>query len=262
MEKYGHLRAGTYNIRTPRYDAQDFTGGNVQADNSVPKKFGYGKLMMPECGACREAVLNFMKSALEQREYFKFVFTRSLSRVIELIALAGEKLGVNREAMSFFDVSELLGFRFYDTERDMSAYIHEMLPLREKMHEDYSLVIMPEIACSLRDFDVVCMTDARPNFITDKKITSECVFLDGESNSDIEGKIVLIEKADPGFDWIFTKNIAGLVTKYGGAASHMAIRCAEFGIPAAIGCGEKIFASVCSRKTISIDCKNRSINYP
>ena len=37
----------------------------------------------------------------------------------------------------------------------------------------------------------------------------------------------------------FPYNIAGLVTQYGGANSHMAIRCAELGIPAAIGIGDK-----------------------
>ena len=57
-------------------------------------------------------------------------------------------------------------------------------------------------------------------------------------------KIVIIEGADPGFDWIFSQKIAGLITKYGGANSHMAIRCAEFSIPAAIGCGEQPFEKI------------------
>ena len=71
--------------------------------------------------------------------------------------------------------------------------------------------------------------------------------------------IVIIERADPGFDWIFGYNIGGLITQYGGAASHMAIRCAEFGIPAAIGCGEKIYSHVSGLNYIEIDCKNGKI---
>ena len=50
------------------------------------------------------------------------------------------------------------------------------------------------------------------------------------------------------FDWIFTFKIKGLITKFGGAASHMAIRCAEFQIPAAIGCGEIIFNELLKQK--------------
>ena len=266
-ETYGHLRAGTYDITTPRYDAQDLSTGNILASDGKNKSsqtftnidgteralklFGFD--VQPE------EFLSFMKQSLEQREYFKFIFTRSLSRAIEIIAVIAEKLGFDRNSISYFGIEEILGLQFYDNINDMAEYLRETLPERRKIYADYSQVIMPEIISSSSDFDIVSMTDARPNFITDKKTSGESVKLDEDNNADIEGKIVLIEKADPGYDWIFTKNIAGLITKYGGAASHMAIRCAEFGIPAAIGCGEKIFASACSREFIELDCHNRKI---
>jgi hypothetical protein len=34
----------------------------------------------------------------------------------------------------------------------------------------------------------------------------------------------------------------------------MAIRCAEFGIPAAIGCGEQIFEQLLTTNKVHIDC--------
>ena len=46
---------------------------------------------------------------------------------------------------------------------------------------------------------------------------------------------------------------------YGGVASHMSIRCAEFGIPAAIGCGKKIFDFVIQNEILTLDCKNNKI---
>jgi phosphoenolpyruvate-protein kinase (PTS system EI component) len=67
----------------------------------------------------------------------------------------------------------------------------------------------------------------------------------------------MLENADPGFDWIFTKEPLGLITKYGGVASHMAIRCAEFNIPAAIGCGESIYDELLESKVILIDCAKK-----
>ena len=54
--------------------------------------------------------------------------------------------------------------------------------------------------------------------------------------------------------YIFSHKIFGLVTKYGGANSHMAIRCAEFGIPAAIGCGEQRFDSLLKANQVHLDC--------
>ena len=48
-------------------------------------------------------------------------------------------------------------------------------------------------------------------------------------------------------DYLFSKNIGGLITCYGGANSHMAIRCAELGIPAVIGCGENGLLNILSK---------------
>ena len=70
----------------------------------------------------------------------------------------------------------------------------------------------------------------------------------------IKNKIICIEAADPGYDWIFSKKIKGLITKYGGANSHMAIRCAELGIPAAIGCGDQPIDRIKKSKYCIIDC--------
>jgi len=68
----------------------------------------------------------------------------------------------------------------------------------------------------------------------------------------------MLENGDPGYDWIFTRNPAGLITKYGGVASHMAIRCAEFGIPAAIGCGI-LFDKLKGKEKINLDCELKKI---
>ena len=73
-------------------------------------------------------------------------------------------------------------------------------------------------------------------------------------------KIVLIESADPGFDWIFTHKIKGLITKYGGSASHMTIRANEFNIPAAIGCGDQIFNKAKNSNIIELNCSEKYIN--
>mgnify|MGYP001618328074 FL=1 len=87
------------------------------------------------------------------------------------------------------------------------------------------------------------------------------MYLNGIQDSipHIENNIVVLENGDPGYDWIFTRNPAGLITKYGGVASHMSIRCAEFGIPAAIGCGELIFNKVKEASHVLLDCKANKI---
>ena len=76
---------------------------------------------------------------------------------------------------------------------------------------------------------------------------------------DVENRITFIRSADPGYDFLFTKNISGLVTQYGGANSHMAIRCAELGIPAVIGAGEKNFNAWVKAQVLELDCSNKLV---
>ena len=77
--------------------------------------------------------------------------------------------------------------------------------------------------------------------------------------NNLTNKVVCIKSADPGYDYLFSKNIGGLITCYGGANSHMAIRCAEMGIPAVIGCGENNFERYCKAKNIEIDASNKQV---
>jgi len=71
-------------------------------------------------------------------------------------------------------------------------------------------------------------------------------------------KIIFIENADPGFDFLFSYNIAGLITKYGGPNSHMAIKCEELNIPAVIGVGNLI-NNFKNNDTIEINCLDKKI---
>ena len=69
----------------------------------------------------------------------------------------------------------------------------------------------------------------------------------------------MIKSADPGYDYLFSKKISGLITQYGGANSHMAVRCAELGIPAVIGVGEYNFTKWSKAKILEIDAVNKHV---
>ena len=90
-------------------------------------------------------------------------------------------------------------------------------------------------------------------------VTANCINLENINAPDtkVEGMIVLIPQADPGYDWLFV-NIAGLITMYGGAG-HMAIRAAEFGLPAAIGIGESLYRSFSNKSTLELNLNRESL---
>jgi phosphoenolpyruvate synthase/pyruvate phosphate dikinase len=98
----------------------------------------------------------------------------------------------------------------------------------------------------------------QPNFITSGCASGEVAFVQ-QSSQDISGKILFIPSADPGYDWIFSHDISGFVTMYGGLNSHMAIRAGELGMPAVIGAGEALFMEWSKAKALEIDCLNRQV---
>ena len=58
------------------------------------------------------------------------------------------------------------------------------------------------------------------------------------------------------------KNISGLITKFGGKNSHMAIRCSELNIPVfAIGVGNNYFEKLKSNTIVEINCETNKLNF-
>ena len=123
------------------------------------------------------------------------------------------------------------------------------------------MIHLPHIIRSPNDINYIKIPKARPNYVTQGKISGQTILIDNTQNeNNLAKKIVLIESADPGYDWIFSHDIIGLITKYGGAASHMTIRANEFNLPAAIGCGENLFKKIVQAKIVELNCAEKYIN--
>jgi phosphohistidine swiveling domain-containing protein len=273
MAEYGHLRPGTYDILSPCYDQMPDFGINdsqirpEQEQNafelSATQKREIDQLLQAEGFTELDAdkLLAYVQAATVGREYGKFVFTRSISEMLEVIASFGEQNGLSREEMSHVSIDRLLDVATKTSEGTIEQRLRQIAEDEAERHTLSAAIRLPQVLFDEAGVHVVPFQVSHPNFITHKKITAACVsLLVGQTAPALTGKIVLIENADPGFDWIFAQPIGGLITKYGGANSHMAIRCAEFGIPAAIGCGEQRFEVFMSANQILLDCAAGLIN--
>ena len=261
------MRSGTYDITSPRYDNIHFEIlDNInyveKIDNNYCLNEDILRKALDDIGFYIEPNLfiDYIKKSIENREFFKFEFTKTLSLAIECLAKVGDLLDIEREYMAYLEISEILATEYYNDNHELKEFFETIIHQRINQHKDNSLIVLPDVIIDKKDINIIKIGESRPNFITLKQVMGEVVFIEKYDNTDIRGKIVLMTKADPGYDWIFTKGISGLITKYGGVASHMAIRCAEFGIPAAIGCGEKIFNYVNTLNKIKLDCKNEKIS--
>lgn len=276
VQTYGHLRPGTYDITSPAYwdDPEHFLRPLIaHAIKPTPSKINlnywlnekndfFEKLRNIGLIATNEEFETFLKNAIEGREKAKFIFTKSLSSALFLLAHEGEKLDLNLVQLSNLSYTDLQEAFVYDLPKSVIAK-----QLKDKANNNQHLrnislaCQLPPLLCSANDFSSFVLTEDKPNFIGNKRITAQAVRLDGtpETAPSVEGSIVLIPQADPGYDWLFGQKIAGLITMYGGANSHMAIRSAEFGLPAAIGVGIQLYNKLKLANTIELDPAGETI---
>ncbi len=267
MARYGHLRPGTYDIRVPRYDeAPDrYLSGEAPEQVETPA-FESGpalnqKINQLLAGAGlsldAEALFAFARAAIAGRELAKFQFTRGISDALREFCKWGEGIGIERDEMPFLDLEAISDFA---GNRISLETLQDLIAAGRARQQQNRRIRLPSIISSWTDCNIIRVPLGKPNFITSGTVAGPIVTLSiDEARQDIDGKIVAIESADPGFDWIFSHAILGLVTKFGGANSHMAIRCAEFKLPAAIGCGERNFAMILDAGRVEIDCVGETI---
>jgi len=181
--------------------------------------------------------------------------------MLELIANFAEENGLSRDEISYIPLNLILEIVKSSGEGCVEERLRDISEQEKEKHQISIAIRLPQLLSDQAGVHIVPFQVSHPNFITQKNITAQCLLLHSERDKlSLKDRVIMIEGADPGFDWIFSQKIAGLITMYGGANSHMAIRCAEFGIPAAIGCGEQRFDLLLKSNKVHLDCAAGLIN--
>ena len=267
LARYGHLRPGTYDILSPRYDEAPELYFDWNQRPIAPEPVRPFSITLPQM---REVVtllethglqpdpiglFEFLQAGIELRELSKFHFTRNLSEALALVAAYGSQWGFSPEDLAYCDIAAFMELYV------AAARPREVLGLsieqgKARYNETLSLSLPPLI---VRPDDVWAFEwpATAPNFITQKRVTASVVGCDRRHS--LDGAIVCIPNADPGFDWLFAYPIAGLITAWGGANSHMAIRAGELDLPAVIGAGEVLYRRWSEAPRLHIDCAGRRV---
>ena len=269
IQKYGHLRPGTYDILSPSYqESFDVYFSEKTSVNIEEKEWKLGlesqiKLndWLAKLGFEFDAdhLFYFFKEAIEWRERAKFIFTKSVHLALELIKDLGERYGFSKDDMSFISINTLTSLYSNLDQRDLYQLLKQEIEHNKAVFEVTKLLRLPDFIADPSDVWAHLIEEAVPNFVTLNIFQGQVVKEEDFSKQDLKGKIVFIKSADPGYDWIFSKNIGALVTMYGGANSHMAIRASELGIPSVIGAGEKKYSEWSASNLLSIDCEKKIV---
>jgi phosphohistidine swiveling domain-containing protein len=268
LVRYGHLRPGTYDILSPRYDeAPDlyFDWSSAPPTASAPPRFALSieqlrrieqLLKEHELDIDVLSLIEFVKAGIEGREYAKFVFTRSLSDALSLIRQLGEDHGLSAEDCAFLNYDAIR--TLYSESGSVREVLLESVAHGRERHALTRNLVLPPIIASPDEVFAFHLPPSQPNFITRKSVTAPVASV-GDPPESFAGRILFVPSADPGFDWIFTRDISGFVTQFGGANSHMAIRAGELGIPAVIGAGEALFRRWQTAGKLCLDCTNQKV---
>ncbi len=206
LARYGHLRPGTYDILSPRYDeAPDlyFDWSCPRPAASAPPRFTLSiqqlrrieqLLKEHELDIDVLSLIEFIKAGIEGREYAKFVFTRSLSDALSLIKELGADHGLSAEDCAFLNYGAIRAL-YSD-----SGSVREVL-LENVAHgrEHYALtrnLVLPPIIASPDEVFAFHLPPSQPNFITRKSVIAPVASVDDPPES-FAGRILFVPSATP-----------------------------------------------------------------
>ena len=264
---YGHLRPGTYDILSQRYDEAPeiyFDWDNCPPAPDPVKPFSLTLIQMREMVKLLKlhglepdpvGLFDFMQAGIELRELAKFNFTRNLSDAMSLMVEFVAQYGINRDDLAYCDIN--IFQELHIGASDPKYLLQRSIEQGKARYAETLKISLPPLITDPEEIWGFEWPKTEPNFITQKQITANVV--SSENRNQIAGAIVCIPNADPGFDWLFSYPIAGLITAWGGVNSHMAIRAGELGLPSVIGAGELLYNSWSSAKHLHIDCAGRRV---
>lgn len=267
LARYGHLRPGTYDILSPRYDEAPQLYFDWSQRPPLPEPVKPFALTLPQMreivqllqahGLAPDPVglFDFMQAGIELRELAKFHFSRNLSDALALMTKLGADHGFSADDLAYCDVHAFN--ELHVAALDPREVLQRSMEQGRARYEQTLKVALPPVITKPEGVWGFEWPQTEPNFITQKQVTAPVVGC--EDREKLRGAIVCIPNADPGFDWLFAYPIAGLITAWGGANSHMAIRAGELGLPAVIGAGEVLYRRWSAARQLHLDCAGRRV---
>lgn len=270
FERFGHLRPSTYSITSKNYHEEfnKYFPKDVNISLKEKKKFILSKDKIGKIDKIfkknnikfnANKFLNFCKKAIFYREEFKLIFTKCIDEIFLNLISLGKELKIKRDEFEHISINTILNSYNNLDLKKFKQILKDEIKNNKKNFYYRKLIDLPDVILESSDIYNFEKKNSMPNYITERSITSKSImFKNLKDNKYLKDKIVILESADPGYDFIFSYSIKGLITKYGGANSHMSIRCLELGIPAIIGVGEVRFKQLSKAKIININTQAKN----
>ena len=271
IKKYGHLRPSTYDINSINYEeGYNFYFSEKNEINKFKKNsFNFEKNQIQnienyinknKLPFSAKTLIKFIKKSISERERAKFYFSKNIDSVFRLIKKIGLRNNIKQGDLGYININSILNLYYNLDNKTLEQKLKNEIKYNKQIYKYNTLIKLPQNIISKKDIFFYTEKSSKSNFVGLGNVTGKIVHLEKISVEKLEKKIVCIASADPGYDYIFTKKIKGLITMFGGINSHMAIRCSEFKIPAAIGVGEKMFKEIIKSKVCRLNAVSEKID--
>ncbi len=263
IAEYGHLRPSTYDISFLSYE-EGFK--NYFKSNKISlikkKKYKFTNLQIKKINKFfknydlkikSEDFINFCIKSTEMREKAKFEFTKGINLIFIELKKLFKEMKMNKKDIQHIDYNTvLLAYSSLETTRLRETFKNE-INKHISENTEAKKIILPDFIKNEKEINFFYRSSRDGEFFGNRNIIGTLMLYDSSKKQNFTNKIILIENADPGYDFIFTSNILGLVTKNGGPNSHMAIRCSELNITSIIGIGEEAFNNIAGQNKLMIN---------
>ena len=200
LQRYGHLRPGTYDITSARYDEKPelYFRWQEGTGEEEGKEEGHFRLSLSQLSRIRSALeehgldddvlglFTFIRAAIEGRETAKFIFTKNLSETLRLFGSWCGRYGVSVEDSAFGDIQIVK--EAYGTTPDPGALIRQSVAAGKRKYEESRHLVLPPLLAGARDVVQFHVPDSRPTFVTQGKARGAAVRISREAGGVLEGQ--------------------------------------------------------------------------
>ena len=189
LKKYGHLRPGTYDITSLRYDEAPELyfewKEETQQQEGLAEEFRLSlkqlnklKKKLVENGLTNDILelMDFIKTVIEGREYGKFVFTRNLSKAIQLIGRLGQSEEISIEDCAFINIRTI--YELYASTKNVREAFLYSIQQGKREYKVTQSVTLPPVIIEPEDVFWFYYPDSEPNFITSGKISGNVCLME------------------------------------------------------------------------------------
>ena len=271
-KKYGHLRPSTYDILSKNYRENYnllFKSEPKKTKKNDIKKFTLSKksklriikfIKTLNSNISLNKFMDFLSKGIQFREFSKFIFTKSIDHIFNEIKHLSKRNKISLTRLSHLNI-KVIKELYYNLNNESVKDVLESNIRKNIIDFDFNKYVeLPQIIIKPNDVFYFTERTGKPSFFGEKIVEKEIYYLEKNNFKILDNKIICIKGADPGYDFIFDHQISGLITEYGGANSHMSIRCSELNITAAIGVGSIMFNNIIKSKKVNLDPVGKKIS--